>query len=79
MRDVWPLIASHHPRLVFVSYGSPYHLYEMPNLPLMVNAYSLDLNTQNAVGRVLTGERPATVRVQSISTVPTDDSRCWRA
>jgi beta-N-acetylhexosaminidase len=60
MRDVWPLIASHHPRLVFVSYGSPYHLYEMPNLPLMINAYSSDLDTQKAVLRVLTGERQAT-------------------
>lgn len=60
MRDVWPLIASHHPRLVFVSYGSPYHLYEMPDLPLVINAYSSDLNTQKAVLRVLTGERQAT-------------------
>jgi len=56
MRDVWSLITSHHPRLVFVSYGSPYLLYEMPNLPLAINAYSPDLNTQKAVLRLLIGE-----------------------
>jgi beta-N-acetylhexosaminidase len=60
MRDVWSLITSHHPRLVFVSYGSPYHLYEMPNLPLVINAYSPDLNTQKAVLRLLVGEIKAT-------------------
>lgn len=56
MRDVWRLITRHHPALVFVSYGSPYHTYDMPNLPLVINAYSPDLNTQQAVLRVLTGE-----------------------
>ena len=56
MRDVWALITSHHPRLVLVSYGSPYLLYEMPRLPLVINAYSPDLNTQKAVLRLLTGE-----------------------
>ena len=60
MRDVWSLTTSHHPRLVFVSYGSPYHLYEMPHLPLVINAYSPDLNTQKAVVRLLTGEIKAT-------------------
>jgi len=60
MRDVWALITSHHPRLVFVSYGSPYLLYEMPHLPLVINAYSPDRNTQNAVLRLLTGEIEAT-------------------
>jgi len=60
MRDVWALITSHHPRLTFVSYGSPYLYYEMPHLPLVVNAYSSDLNTQRAVLRLLTGEMEAT-------------------
>ncbi len=59
MRDVWELINSHHPRLVFVSYGSPYMLYDMPNLPLVVNAYSPDENTQRAVLKLLTGEMEA--------------------
>lgn len=60
MRDVWALITSHHPRLAFVSYGSPYLYYEMPHLPLVVNAYSADLNTQKAVLRLLAGEIEAT-------------------
>jgi len=59
MRDVWELINSHHPRLVFVSYGSPYLLYDMPNLPLVINAYSPDENTQRAVLKLLTGEMEA--------------------
>ena len=59
MRDVWSLITSHHPRLVFVSYGSPYLVYEMPHLPLVINAYSPNLNTQKAVLRLLVGELDA--------------------
>ena len=60
MRDVWTLITSHHPRLVLVSFGSPYLVYEMPHLPLVINAYSPDPRTQEAVLRLLTGEIPAT-------------------
>jgi beta-N-acetylhexosaminidase len=60
MREVWGLITSHHPRLVLVSYGSPYMSYEMPHLPTVVNAYSPDYNTQLAVMRLLTGEIKAT-------------------
>jgi len=56
MRDVWSLTTSHHPRLVCVSYGSPYLGYEIPHLPLMINAYSPDLNTQKVVLRLLAGE-----------------------
>ncbi|MCP4535698.1 MAG: glycoside hydrolase family 3 protein [Chloroflexi bacterium] len=56
MRDVWALINSHHPRLVLVSYGSPYLIYDAPHLPCVINAYSPDLNTQKAVLQVLTGE-----------------------
>lgn len=56
MRDVWALITCHHPRLVMISYGSPYMSYEMPHVPLVVNAYSNDLNSQKAVLRILSGE-----------------------
>jgi len=56
MRDVWALIASHHPRLAVISYGTPYLSYEMPHVPLVINAYSPDPNTQKAVLRLLTGE-----------------------
>jgi len=56
MRDVWALINSHHPKLVLVSYGSPYLEYDMPHLPCVINAYSPDLNMQKAVLKTLTGE-----------------------
>lgn len=56
MRDVWQLITTHHPRLICISFGSPYHTYDMPNLPCVVNAYSADANTQAAVLQLLTGE-----------------------
>lgn len=60
MRDVWALITSHHPRLVFISYGSPYLFYDMPHLPFVINAYSPDMNTQKAVLNLLTGKIKAT-------------------
>lgn len=56
MRDVWALINSHHPKLVLVSYGSPYLEYDMPHMPCVINAYSPDLEMQKAVFGVLTGE-----------------------
>jgi len=62
MRDVWALTTAHHPRLVLISYGSPYLGYEIPHLPTLINAYSPDPNTQGAVLRLLTGEMPATGR-----------------
>ena len=43
MRDVWALINSHHPRLLLISYGSPYLVYDM----------------QTAVLKIITGEAPA--------------------
>ncbi len=60
MRDVWSVITSHHPGLVFVSYGSPYLDYDFPHLPLVINAYSAAVQTQQAVLRVLTGQITAT-------------------
>jgi len=56
MRDVWVLINSHHPKLVLVSYGSPYLNYDTPHVPCVINAYSPDLNMQKAVLRVLLGD-----------------------
>ncbi len=60
MRDVWALINSHHPALILVSYGSPYLLYDMPHMPCVINAYSPDVQMQQAVLRVLTGQLTAT-------------------
>jgi beta-N-acetylhexosaminidase len=43
---------------VFVSLGSPHHLYEMPDCPTYVNAYSPVVPVQEAVVKALTGEIP---------------------
>ncbi len=59
MRDVWALITSHHPRLILISWGSPYLGYEMPHVPCIINAYSPDENTQRAVVKILSGELTA--------------------
>ncbi|MBN1982208.1 MAG: hypothetical protein JW795_11795 [Chitinivibrionales bacterium] len=59
MRDIWPLATSHHPRLVVISWGSPYLGYEMPHIPCIINAYSPDPVMQKAVVAVLTGEAKA--------------------
>ncbi len=66
MRDVWSLVTSHHPQLAVISYGSPYAVYEMPHVPLVINAYSPDANTQQAVLRLLFGE------LQAVGSSPVD-------
>ncbi|MBN1766241.1 MAG: glycoside hydrolase family 3 protein [Sedimentisphaerales bacterium] len=59
LRDLNRIMGLHHPRLVFISYGSPYHIYDYPHTPVFINAYSADKNTQSAVLQFLTGEIPA--------------------
>jgi len=59
-RNVWELAGEHHPRMVVVSYGSPYHLYDLPKIPALVNAYCPTQATQQAVLKVLTGQMQAT-------------------
>jgi len=48
-----------HPNVVFTSFGSPYHLYELPHFPNMVLAYGPSEVSQAAVVRVWLGEIPA--------------------
>ena len=69
MRDVWSIITSLHPRLVVISYGSPYISYEMPHVPCMINAYSPDRITQQAVVDLLYG------RIQATGECPVDLER----
>ena len=57
-----------HPRTVAISYGSPYIHYELPLLPVHVNAYSSDPRTQQAVVRLLLGE----IQPQGVSPVDLD-------
>ena len=56
MRAVTGQAGLRHPRTIAISYGSPYILYELPLLPVCINAYSSDPLTQQAVVRLLLGE-----------------------
>ena len=55
----WRGVGVAHPRVVFVSLGDPYKLYELPFLRTYVNAYSADPATMRAFVKVLLGEIPA--------------------
>ncbi len=45
-----------HPRLIFVSYGDPYKLYEVPYVKAYVNAFSASESSQRAVVKLVLGE-----------------------
>lgn len=45
-----------HPRLVFVSFGDPYKLYDYPYLATYVNAFSDTYPSQRAVTKILLGK-----------------------
>ena len=55
----WRGVGVAHPRVVFVSFGDPYKLYELSFLRTYVNAYSVDPATMRAFVKVLLGEMPA--------------------
>ena len=44
------------PNVTFTSFGSPYHLYELPHLPNMILAYSACEFSQKAAVKVWLGE-----------------------
>ncbi len=52
----WRGVGVAHPRVVFVSLGDPYKLYELPFLRTYLNAYSADPATMRAFVKVLLGE-----------------------
>jgi len=58
MRAVAGQAGLRHPRTIAISYGWPYIHYELPLLPVCINAYSSDPLTQQAVVRLLLGEIP---------------------
>ena len=45
-----------HPKLVFVSFGDPYKLYDFPYLKTYINAYSGVAASQRAVAKLLMGK-----------------------
>jgi len=56
----WEAFWVGYPNVVFTSFGSPYHLYELPHLPNMVLTYSASPSAQRAVVKVWLGEIEAT-------------------
>ena len=56
MMVFWRGYSLQHPKFVFVSFGDPYKLYELPFLRTYVNAYSSSHFTQRAFVELLLGE-----------------------
>lgn len=52
----WNAFWVDHPNVVFTSFGSPYHLYELPHLPNLYLAYGPSPVSQEAAVRVWLGE-----------------------
>lgn len=57
---LWRGYVLQHPNFVFVSFGDPYKLFDMPYLKEYVNAFSYTEASQRAVVKVLLGEIKAT-------------------
>lgn len=55
----WRGYVLHHPNFMFVSFGDPYKLYDMPYLREYINAFSYTDESQRAVVNVLLGKIPA--------------------
>ena len=49
-----------HPKMIFVSLGDPYKLFDYPYLKEYINAYSNTAESQKAALKVISGEIPAT-------------------
>ena len=54
----WRAFWVDHPKVIFTSFGSPYHLYEMPHLPNMILTYGPTESSQRAAVKVWLGEMP---------------------
>lgn len=49
-----------HPKVIFVSFGDPYKLYDVPYMKEYINAFSNSPASQRAVARVILGQIKAT-------------------
>ena len=59
MMTFWRGYILQHPRMIFVSLGDPYKLFDYPYLKEYINAYSDTPESQKAVLKVIAGEIPA--------------------
>lgn len=48
MRTMGAILSEHIRKFVVISFGSPYHLHEMPRLPCLINAYSINRQVQKS-------------------------------
>lgn len=62
LKSLWRAFWTEHPRVVFTSFDSPYHLRDLPSLPVLLNAYGCGPEMQRAAVRVWLGELPARAR-----------------
>ena len=60
MMTFWRGYILEHPKMIFVSLGDPYKLFDYPYLKEYINAYSNTAESQKAVLKVISGEIPAT-------------------
>jgi beta-N-acetylhexosaminidase len=63
IQSLWDLCPADSGNYVFTSFGSPYHLYELPHLPNMMLAYSGCEASQRAAVAAWLGEAPAPGRL----------------
>ncbi|MHA2246998.1 MAG: glycoside hydrolase family 3 protein [Candidatus Hodarchaeales archaeon] len=66
MRKLWFMMNTHRERMIIISFGSPYILYDLPWADSYINAYSPDINTQKSVVDILLGKK------QAVGTSPVD-------
>jgi beta-N-acetylhexosaminidase len=59
MRMLLEKVPLYDSRVVFISWGSPYIHFDIPRIPALINAYSPDKYTQQAVLKVLKGDLKA--------------------
>lgn len=59
MMTFWRGYILQHPKMIFVSLGDPYKLFDYPYLKEYINAYSDTPESQKAVLKVIAGEIPA--------------------
>lgn len=59
MMTFWRGYILKHPKMIFVSLGDPYKLFDYPYLKEYINAYSDTAESQKAVLKVIAGEIPA--------------------
>lgn len=77
MRTLSRLLSCRHPRVVLISYGSPYHGHDFPHLPTLINAYSSDTQSQKAVFDVLQGKLVPTATSPVCLDAPATLSEAW--